>query len=127
VGAGPARGHLFGIAVPGDVHVERCGSGPKNVVVNGRDVQSAVQQLAHDRGNFGIKQHEVAHHHGLAVHGRESHPSSQRQGWLDGDAVQRDAQVGSRQSIAVNFATHGGGFAQGRVNLLPVDVSGMGR
>ena len=97
------------------------------MIVDGGDVQPAIQQPGHDRRDFGFQQHKVAHHHGRSVRGRECDPSSERQCRLDCDAVECDAKVGSRQSVTVNLAADGGGLAQRSVDLFPVDVGGAGR
>ena len=96
------------------------------MVVDRGDLEPAVQQLGHDRRDLGFEQHEVAHHHGLAMHRREGDPAAERQGRLDGDAVERDMQIGPRQSVAVDLAADGGGLAEGGVDLLPVDLGSAG-
>ena len=86
----------------------------------------AVHQFGHHRRDLGVEQDQVAHHHGLSMHRRKRHPAAERERRFDGDAVERDMQVGARQPIAMNLAADGRGLAQRGVDLFPVDVGGMG-
>ena len=90
------------------------------------DLEPAIQQSGHDRRDLGIEQHQVAHHHRLAMHRREGDPSAQRQGRLDRDAIERDVQIGPRQPVAMDLAADGGGLAKGGIDLLPVDLGSAG-
>src|SRR5262249_9621 len=56
-------------------------------------------------------------------------PAAERQGRLDGDAVERHREVGAGKSVAVNVAGDGGASSDRFIDLLPVDflgVSGLG-
>ena len=53
------------IAMALDVHVERHGLGAQQVVVQRADLDAAFLELAHDRGHLVLRQHEIAHDHGL--------------------------------------------------------------
>ena len=108
------------------MHIEGRGRGAENVIVDGADVQPAVEQFDHDGRDFRVEQYQVAHQHGFSLHGRKSDPSSERQCRFDRDAVQRDVQVGAGQSVAVHFTTDRCGLAQRSIYLLPVDVGGSG-
>ena len=98
---------LTGIAVAADMHVERCGIGAQQVVVNRRDLDAAVDHFGHDRIDLGFQQHQVAHRHRFAVHRLERDPAAERQRWPDGDAIQRHRQIGARKSIAMDIAGDG--------------------
>ena len=113
--------HLHRIAVTADMHVERRRTGAQQVIVHGGDVEAAFDQLDHDRVDFGLEQHEIAHHHGLAVHRLERHPAAEREGGLDGDPVERHGQIGARKPVAVDVARYRGVPAERFVDLLPVD------
>ena len=119
-------GHLDGIAVAADMHVERRGARAQQVIVNGGDLEPALDQLRHDRIDLGFQQHEVAHHHGLAMHRLERDPAAERQRRLDGDAVERHGEIGARKSIAMHVAGDGRLPAEDLVDLLPVDCLGVG-
>jgi len=90
------------------------------------DLESAVHQFGHDGRDLGVEKDEVAHHHGPALHRREGDPAAECQRRLDGDAIQRDVQVRTRQAIAMNLAADGRGLAKCGIDLLPVDVGGAG-
>ena len=71
------------------MHVESRGVGAQQMIVDRRDVEAALDQLGHDRIDFGLQQHEIAHHHGTAMRGLECDPAAKRERRLDGDAVER--------------------------------------
>jgi hypothetical protein len=60
-----------------DMHVEGLGICPKQMIVNGGDVDTALQQFRHDRIDFRLEQHEVAHHHCRAMRGFECDPAAE--------------------------------------------------
>ena len=60
------------------------------------DLEAAFEQLRHDRIDLGLQQHEVAHHHGAIMHRLERDPAAERQRRLDGDAVERHGEIGTR-------------------------------
>ena len=109
-----------------DMHVERQGSAAQDVIMHGGDLEAALDQLGHDRINFGLEQHEIAHHHRAAMHRLERGPAAERQGRPDGDAIERHLQVGARKAVAMNVAGYGGGPSQCFIDLLPVDLLGTG-
>jgi hypothetical protein len=114
--------HHGRVAMASDMHVERRGTGTQQVVVHGGDLESAFDQLEHHRIDFGLQQNEVAHHHRFPMHRFERDPTAKSQSWLDGDAVERHAEIGARDAIAVHVTRHGRFSTKSVVNLLPVDV-----
>ena len=46
-----------------DVHVEDARLLPKEVVMKRGDIQTVVEQRRHDRIDFVLRQHQIAHHH----------------------------------------------------------------
>ena len=78
------RGHLHGIAVTADMHVEGRRVGAQQMVVDRRDFEAVLDQLGHDRIDLGLKQHEIAHHHRAAMRRLESRPAAERQRRPDG-------------------------------------------
>ena len=65
----------------------------QKVVVERRDLHPALFQSRQNRVDLVLCQDEVAHHHDLIAHGLEREPQSQRQGRLDGDAIERDLKI----------------------------------
>src|SRR5262249_3361024 len=61
-----------------------------------------------------------------AMRGLERGPAAERQGRLDGDAVERHREVGTRKSVAMNVAGDGGASSDRFVDLLPIDLLGIG-
>ena len=112
--------------MPADMHVEGQGRAAQHVIMYRGDLEAVLDQLGHDRIDLGLEQHEIAHHHGPAVHRLERRPAAQRQCRPDGDAIERHLQVGARKAVAMNVARHGGGSSQRLVDLLPVDLLGAG-
>ena len=111
--------------MPADVHIERRGAAAQQMIVDGGDLDAVLDQLGHDRIDLGLQQHEVAHHHGAAMHRLEGDPAAERQCRPDGDAIERHLEVGSRKAVAMNIAGYGGRPAQRFVNLLPIDLLGI--
>ena len=105
-----------------DMHVEGGGRGAQDMIVDGGDLEAAVEQLGHDGRDLGFEKHEVAHQHGFTAHRGERDPAAQCQRRFDGHAVERHLQIGPRQAVAVYIARHGRRFTQRRVDLLPVDI-----
>src|SRR5712691_9457939 len=87
--------------MPADVHIEGLWVGAQQVIVYGRNLYAALEQLGHDRIDLGLEQHQVAHHHRFAVSRLECSPAAERQRRLDSDAVDRYLQIGSRKAVAV--------------------------
>ena len=110
------------------MHVHRHHVGPQQVVVDRRDLDAARQQPLHHRIDLVLGEHEVAHRHRSVSHGHESDPAAQRQGGLDGHAVDHDLEVGARQAEAVDTAGSGRRqrASEGRRHLVPVDVGCTG-
>jgi hypothetical protein len=112
--------------VAADVHVVGGRAAAQHVIVHGGDLDAVLDQLGHDRRDLGIEQHEIAHDHDAAVRRLERGPAAQRKCRLDGDAVDRHRQVGAWEVVAVDVAGDDGGSADRLVDLLPVDLLGMG-
>ena len=93
--------HLGRVTMAADMHVEGRGARPQQVIVHGGDLEPAFDQLEHDRIDFAFKQHEVAHHHGFAMHRFERDPAAERQRRLDGDAIERHREIGARKAVAI--------------------------
>jgi hypothetical protein len=53
-------------------------------------------------------------------------PSAQRQRRFDGDAVKRHSKIAARKTVAAYVASNGRLAAQALVDLLPVELLGMG-
>ncbi len=116
------------IAVALDVHVERHGLGAQQVVVQRADLDAAFLELAHDRGHLVLRQHEIAHDHGLRIHRLEGDPAAERKARPERHAVERHFEVGAREAHAVDAAgLHGAGFAERLCDLGPVRLGGEGR
>src|SRR5215510_2261339 len=90
--------------------------------MDGGDLDPTLEQLAHDRGNLGVEQDEIAHHHRAAVRRLERCPAAERQGGPDGDAVDRDLQVAAREAVAMDVAANGGAASDRGIDLLPIDI-----
>lgn len=97
---------LHGIALTAYVHVKRCGARSQQMVVDRGDAQAAIEQLFHHRVDLGLDQHEIAHDHYAARRRNERNPSAERESWLDGDAVERDVEVGAWEPIAMDVTGH---------------------
>jgi hypothetical protein len=97
---------LFRIAVATDMHVEGRRTCPQQVVVDRRDLQAVLDHFRHDGVDLSFEQHEITHDHCPAVHRLERDPAAKREPRLDGHAVERDVEVGPRESIAVDIASH---------------------
>jgi hypothetical protein len=94
--------------------------------MHGRDLDPAFDHFGHDRVDLGFQEYKIAHCHRLAVHGLEGNPSAKRKRWPDRDAIERHSQIGAWKSIAMHIACDRGGRpAEGRVDLLPINVLGM--
>ena len=90
--------------------------------MHGRDLEAVLDQLAHDRIDLGLEQDQVAHHHGAAMGRLERDPAAEREGWADGDPIDRHLQVAARESVAVDVLRYGRRPAQRVIDFLPVDV-----
>ena len=82
------------------------------MIVDGSDIDPVLDQLGHDRIDFALEQHEVAHHHRAAMRGLERGPAAERKCRFDGDAIKRHLQIGARKSVAMNVAGNGGASFQ---------------
>ena len=118
--------HFYGVTVTADMHVEGCRRGTQHVIVYSRDVEPALEQLCHDRRDFGLQQHQVAHHHGFAMRRRECDPTSECKRGLNGHSVERHMQIGTRQSVAVDLSGNRGSLAQSGIDIFPIDFGGFG-
>ena len=91
------------------------------------DLHAVLDQLGHHRIDFGLKQHEVAHHHGPAMRRLERNPAAQCERRSDGYPVERHVQVAARKPVAMNVAANRGRRSSDRlVDLLPVYLLGAG-
>ena len=61
-----------------DMHVEGFRVGTQQMIVHGRDLDAPLEQLSHDRIDFGLEQHQVAHHHRFTAHRHECGPAAER-------------------------------------------------
>ena len=52
---------------------------------------------------FGVERAYIAHHHHLTVHRQECRPAAERQRGLDGNAMDRHLQIGSRETVTMNL------------------------
>jgi hypothetical protein len=86
--------HLFGITMTSDMHVERRRRSSQNVIVDCCDVETAIEQFGHHGSDFGVQQHQIAHHHRFAVHRREGDPTTQGKRRLDGYAFESHFKIG---------------------------------
>ena len=59
------------------------------MVMNRSDIDTAFQQFAHNRIDFGLGKHEVTHDHRAILNRLEAKPATERQGRLDCNAVKR--------------------------------------
>jgi hypothetical protein len=89
--------------------------------MDGGDLEAAFDQLKHDRIDLALQQHEVAHCHGTPVCRLERNPAAKCQRRLDGDAIERHGEIGTREAIAMHVTRHGGLPPERVINLLPVD------
>lgn len=89
--------------------------------MQGRDLDAALQQLAHDGIHFSFRQDDIAHGHGAILGGLECDPTSQCQCRFDGDTVEGHLQVAPGNAIAVNFALDGSGFSESYIDLAPLN------
>jgi hypothetical protein len=108
------------------MHVVRRRIAAQHVVVDGRDIDPVLDQLGHDRIDFGVEQHQVAHDHRPAVRRLERRPAAQRQGRPNVDAIKCYGQVAARKPVAVNVAGDRGAPADRFIDFLPVDLLGAG-
>jgi len=118
---------LFRIALPGYVHIEGWRAGAQQVVVHGGDLQAFGQQLGQHGINFGFRQDEIAHHHGRVAHGFEGDPAAEGEARFDLDPIERDFEIGSRQSVAMNGPAHRGRAAKDQLDFLPVRFGSKGQ
>ena len=118
--------HLGRVTVAADMHVEGRWAGAQQMIVHGGDIEAAFDHLEHDRVDFAFEQHEVAHHHGFAVHRLERDPATERQGRFDGDAVERHGEVAARKAIAAYVSRDRRLPAERVVDLLPIDFLRVG-
>ena len=119
-------GHLYGIAVSADMHVERQRFSAQQVIVNRGDFHPAFDQLGHDRVDFALEQHKVTHRHRHVPHRLEGDPAAERKGRPDRHAVERDLKVRAGKTPAMNRAADGSRSAKNPVDLGPVDALRIG-
>ena len=84
------------------VHVHGAGRRPQQVVVERGDGESALQKAGHHGVHFLVREHKIAHYHHVVAHRLKRGPGAERQRRLYRDAIQDNAQVGARKSVATN-------------------------
>ena len=102
--------HFDRIAVAADMHVEGRRTRAQQVIVDGGDVEAALDHLCHHRFDLGLQQHQIAHRHDFATHGLERDPAAERQRRLDRHAVERHGEIGTRKAVTMDVAGDDGGF-----------------
>ena len=68
--------HFRWIAVSADMHVKGGRICTQQVVMNGRDLKSAFDQLGHHWIDFGFEEYKVAHNHRAPMHWLKCHPAT---------------------------------------------------
>jgi len=102
------------------MHVEGWRIGAKQMIVQGRDLQTLGQQLRHHGIDLRLRQHEIAHHHRRVAHGLECDPAAEREAGFELDPVEADLEIGARKSVAVNGPAHRRSAAEYEIDFLPV-------
>jgi uncharacterized protein YbcV (DUF1398 family) len=95
------------------------------MVVNRSDFDAALQELAHNRIDLGLGEHQVTHDQRTVLHRLEAKSSAQRQSRLDCNAVERHLQITARNAVAVDFASYRSRLAERGVYFWPVDFAGI--
>jgi hypothetical protein len=85
------------------MHVEGRRIGTQQVIVHGSELDAVLDHLCHDGVDLAFKQYEIAHDHCVTMHRFERYPAAERQGGLNGDAVQRHVEVRARETVAVRI------------------------
>jgi hypothetical protein len=114
--------HFHRIAVSAHVHVKRQGLGAQQMIVDGRHLQAAFQQLGHHGIDLALEQHEVAHDHRRVCHRLERDPATERKRGPDCYAVERDREISARKAVTMDRAADRPGPAENPVNLRPIDA-----
>src|SRR5579883_2643277 len=97
------------------------------MIMDGRDLQPLCEKFGYDRVDFRFRENEIAHHHRLVPHRLEGQPAAEREVWLERDAVERDFQVGPRQTDAVDAVRlHRALLVERLGNFAPIAVSAEG-
>src|SRR6516165_12658852 len=94
------------------------------MIVNRRDVETALDKLGHHRLDLGFEQDEITHHHGLIAraHPFERDPAAKCKRRLNARAIERYAEVASWKAVAMHVAGDDRGLSAHRVvDFLPVD------
>ena len=63
-------------------------------------------ELRHDRVDLFLGQDQIAHDHALIAHLLEGEPAAERKAGFERDAVERDLQIGARQTDPIDAARH---------------------
>src|SRR5882757_7073285 len=85
------------------MHVERRRARAEQMIMDGGDLEPARDHLQHDRVNFRLQQHQVAHRHDTAMRGLERDPAAKRECRLDGHAVKRHRPVSATKSLSMDL------------------------
>ena len=109
-----------------DMHVERRRRSSQNVIVDCCDVETAIEQFGHHGSDFGLQQHQIAHHHGFAMHRREGDPTTQGKRRLDSYAFEDNFEIGPGETVAMNLTRNGSRFTERRINFFPIYICCMG-
>src|SRR6266576_1579553 len=105
-----------------DMHVKGLWIGAQQMVVNCGDLDALVEQLGHDRIDFGFEQHQVAHHHCAAGRRLECDPATESECGPDCNTIDSHLKIGSREAVAVNLTGDGARLSQCCIDLRPVDL-----
>src|SRR5260221_2257023 len=89
--------------------------------MHGGHLNTALEQLTHDRIHFIRREHQVAHDHDAFTHGLECEPSAKGECGFDRNPVENDVQVRSGKAVSANAVRLGcPGSAEGLVDGRPV-------
>ena len=106
-----------------DMHVERRRRSSQNVIVDCCDVETAIEQFGHHGSDFGVQQHQIAHHHRFAVHRREP-PRVSAGLMVTPSRVTLRSDRG--ETVAMNLTRNGSRFTERRINFFPIYICCMG-
>src|SRR5258707_224160 len=114
--------HFHRVAVSAHVHVKRQGLGAQQMILDGRNLEAAFQQLGHHGIDLALEQQEIAHDHRHVPHRLERDPAAQGKRGPDCYAVERDREISARKAVTMNRAADRPGSAENPVNLRPIDA-----
>lgn len=97
-------GEFYRVSLATDMHEQDVRLEIVQVMVQGRDLDATLFELADDRVDFVPRQHEVAHHHRIFAAFLEGEPGAECEGSLHLHAIGGDLQVAARQADLVDVA-----------------------